>query len=140
MDDKGEGWLPFWNPRLLKKCYYEEMKNSYSILARFWVSWLVITLVYIRTMFAESPSYGIIGMFVPFGIWNTPSSFSWRGAITFPLLVVSLFCADWVAAKIHVPDGFVKIVFNLFWLLVLTFAVDYVIYGTWQSLQLVVHF
>ena len=116
------------------------MKNSYSIPARFWVSWLVLTLVYIVTMFASFPLYGVLGIFVPFGIWNTLFSLSWRGAITFPLLVASLFCADWVAAKIHIPDGFVKIVFNLIWLLILTFMVDYIIYGTWQSLQLMLHF
>jgi len=83
---------------------------------------------------------GAVGMFVPFGIWNTLASFSSRGLITFPLLIVSLFYADRVAAKILVPDGFVKIVFNLVWLLVLTLAVDYVIYGTWQSLQVLLNF
>ncbi|MDO8566560.1 MAG: hypothetical protein Q7R58_00205 [bacterium] len=81
-------------------------------------------------------SVSILGMFVPFGVWNTIMSFSTQGLITFPLLVASLFGADNIASNLQITGLVKRQLFNLVWLLLLTLAVDFVIWGKWVSLGL----
>lgn len=110
--------------------------KKYSFYNNLWFIWLFLTAVYILTWrYSDNFLIGnrFIGIFVPFGYWNTAASISLAGLITFPLLFGSLFFAERIADKIKIPNQIHKIFFNLLWLFLLTMLVDYIIWGNLAS-------
>ena len=111
------------------------MEHKEPIYYRFWFSWVVLTLLYLGL--GDIPIFAfLVGLFVPFGFFNTMLSLSIKGVLTFPLLILSLYYADSVARTLQITNPFKKLVFNLVWLLILTLVVDLILSYGWQSLYL----
>jgi hypothetical protein len=135
------------------------MEQSEKWYMRIWVWWAVLTAVYLAMFFsAKLFSYGsllisawntltfFIGLFVPFGWFNTLGAL-WTSTelgsptlptavITAPLLLTVIFLGDRVSREIGVTTLWWKIVFNLIVLITLTFIVDFTIYQKWPSVGL----
>src|SRR3989344_6115999 len=106
----------------------------------FWFPWIVLTILYI-VLSSSVPIVGyFIGLFVPFGFFNVIFSFiSYSGLVTFSLLLFSLFAADSFALKLKIRNPLKRVVLNLVWLFLLTFAVDFILYGQWESLNVLLY-
>jgi hypothetical protein len=110
-----------------------------SVSLPFW--WIVLTAVYLPFSFSFIGGgmvlslAGLVGLFVPMGIWNFSASRE-NGVqfITFPLVLLVVFGGGWIldrqsfsrAAKLFLIAGI---------LLALTLAVDLIIWGKWASLS-----
>jgi len=117
-----------------------------------WATWLAVTAVYLLTYVvgfmnvrAFSSDYSgdvagrvaaIVGLFVPFGIWNTlalvagPVSF-----LSMPVAIGLMAVYEHYARPLNIA-GVTKISLNLMVLLVVTFVVDLMIYHGWVSFQI----
>mgnify|MGYP001610204390 CR=1 FL=1 len=83
---------------------------------------------------------GVFGLFVPIGVWNLFFSFETAGGshpwvITFPLVLLTIFGGEWLIRKLNLSPA-LKIFVILGILFALTIAVDFVIWGNWQSREL----
>lgn len=129
------------------------MENKNPIWSRLWFLWAILTLLYLLLYLSidshlrpiEKVIY-IIGLFVPFGIWNgsavisSLSEMSYGESFILPAAIFSLFVI-FLGNKIlnhyfHLHPA-IKLILNLAVLLLLTILVDYSIWGTWASLGLI---
>lgn len=114
-----------------------EQNMKYPFYLQLWFWWISLTIFYILGSFSlENQQINIntsflnfIGLFVPIGIWN----FIFGGYLIIPLIAVVVYGEKYLK---KIPNPIVKIISNLFVLLVLTFVVDMIIWGEWRSLML----
>lgn len=77
-----------------------------------------------------------LGLFVPIGFWNFGYSLTqMKWFITFPLVLVTIFGGEKYLRKMDLSP-IVKTIIILGILFILTIVVDFVIWGKWQSLEL----
>ena len=106
----------------------------------FW--WILLTTIYVVLTFLDGGYFaGLLGLFVPIGVSNfffSFRTFSGRGShawiVVFPLILVTIFCGEWFLRKWRLSPV-TKILLILGILFILTVAVDFVIWGSWASLQ-----
>lgn len=118
------------------------MKQKDSFYNHLWFLWIVLTSIYLLSGITHLNNWvtGLFGLFVPFGIWNTYASITLNGLLTFPLLLLSFWGADAIALKLKITNFFTRALFNLVWLLVLTLAVDLILWnGQWMSLNILLY-
>ncbi len=121
---------------------FKESLSEYPLYSQFWFIGLVITFVYINlSLDYNSKEFAIthfIGLFVPFGIWNSIYAFtSLRALFSIPILIFSIFFAERLSMKLKIKSTLAKIVFNLIMLFITTFLVDILIWHKWLSMSLV---
>ena len=110
----------------------------------FFLTWLVLTLVYIA-LYAHVGFHfpaTLIGIFVPFGLANGIAAYGQLaggknplGIMVFALLVVSFFFVDRFFEKKGLPL-IVRIPLYLVILVPFTFAADFSLWGSWLSVNL----
>ncbi len=109
------------------------------------VFWAVLTAVYTSLTFPLIDGkmewlgsiYGIIGLFVPIGLFNFLLSFDEnKWFITFPLVLLGVFGGEYILRRMSI-SVFQKACLALALLFILTIAVDLIIYGEWMSLQFI---
>jgi len=115
-----------------------------SQMHKFWMSlpfwWILLTAIYVTLTFLGGRYVaGPLGLFIPIGIWNLFFSFETASGahpwiITFPLVLVTIFGGEWLLRKWSSPSV-VKFILILGILFILTIAVDFAIWGNWQSLE-----
>jgi len=123
------------------------MDIKYKWYEKFWFSWLVLTIFQLSPLFLGvllqgfflngiigpigiSYPWVIVNMFVPVGFWNFFVSLtSFKGLITFPLLIIFLVFTDKLTKNFGINTTFKKICFNLLILFILTIIIDMLIHG-----------
>ncbi len=131
----------------------------YKFYLSFWLYWLSSTLLYLLVLPFVSSLYAtvigpdaaqlpytplhslitFVGLFTPVGIGSLFFSTGNTLLIITLLLVLSILFFDWITYKLFIRNFFLKIVFNLFFLLFLTFLFDHIIFGCWASYNLFMH-
>ena len=111
----------------------------------FLLTWLTMTALYLGAYFTlvESwePLVWGLGLFVPYGIWNTLFLGNIFEGNFMPLVglvafVALLFTADRMARALKIDGDIPKILFNLALLFAITLIVDFSIHGEWPSMAL----
>jgi hypothetical protein len=110
--------------------------------------WFGLTVLYVIALFTIpdgsifAKPLDVLGLFVPYGLWNplyTYGAFVHIELLPLAALAITICClatADRIAGKLNIHSPAVKVVFNLCLLLVLTVIVDYSIWGQWFSMRL----
>ena len=122
------------------------------LLANLWFDWILLTIVYIVLLFIfglSTTSYilaglvVILGIFVPFGVFNFVAMFSphintgdmqfYSPAISYafiyiiPLFFLVMFSGSYIGKK-YITKPWLRFVFNLVVLLLLTIGVDLILW------------
>ncbi len=117
------------------------MKLNKNLFCSLWIFWFVITALYLLTFVGGGVegnwNYGInniLGFFTPMGLGNLAGSFdrSTKWVITLPLLFLVLFIGNFIGRK-FLNSVLVRIVYNLIILILLTMAMDLIIWQHWVS-------
>ena len=118
----------------------ESWIHKFVVTLPFW--WIVLTAIYVGLAFFLGGGYvaSLLGLFVPIGVWNFFYSLEMAGGnrpwiITFPLVLLTVFGGEWLIRKINLSPA-LKVFVILGILFALTIAVDFIIWGNWQSLEL----
>jgi hypothetical protein len=106
--------------------------------------WIGLTVIYLTLGIvpASHTFVFLIGLFVPYGILNFVAASTGFMQLNISIILSTLlfltaiFGADWAAKKLGISTTLTKIIFNLAVLFILTFIIDYSIYGEWNSLKL----
>ena len=120
----------------------------YQWYTSFWFSWLVVTAIYLLLSFAGGLGVyqgtflgyvtGLFGLVTPIGVFSFMASLEGWRMVAFLIVAVSVLGVD--AAVARFASGpfspFLKIMFNIAILFVLTFLVDLVLYQAWPSLTI----
>ncbi len=118
----------------------------YKLFGNLPSAWIILTLVYLGMTFLTKKLYvskilgyitGLLGMFVPIGVWNFVFSLEKKNKwiIVFPLVLLVVFGGEAYIRKFNLsPVKKVLVIFGI--LFTLTIGVDFIIYGMWQSLTL----
>lgn len=123
---------------------FKDSSSKYPLYAQFWFVGLIITFVYINlslpSLDYNSKEFAItnfIGLFVPFGIWNSVYAFTSLSALlSIPLMIFSILFADRIATGLNIKSVVIKLIFNLVLLFIITFLVDFLIWDKWLSMGL----
>lgn len=115
---------------------------SYPYYLSIWFWFLVLTITYLSLLvYIGLPLTGerftitsIVGMFVPFGFTNA-FFLNVRLRAILPSLLI-LFFGDRLAKMFKIEKIYMKIIFNLIALLLVTMATDLLFGGHWDSLNL----
>ena len=106
----------------------------------FW--WLLLTAVYVTLTFLGGGYIaGLLGFFVPIGIWNLffsiagPANrlFEHPWIITFPLVLITVSGGEYILRKIN-SNALIRFLLIFLILFILTIAVDLIIWQDWHSL------
>jgi hypothetical protein len=126
------------------------MEQKEPLYYQFRFIWGILTVIYLilygiywlGALIGVFPYFMyFIGLFVPFGFWNTLASIhSGKIIITATLLIFSLSYADKFARKFLITNPFKRILLNLLWLLLLTALIDFILWGTWPEGHVAVPF
>lgn len=120
------------------------MKN---FLSNLWFDWLVLTLIYLLTFVGSgtiaSPFHLFnpsIGLFVPVALGNLAGIFDYPKNPYVGIYVAFVFISSLLLGNIlgrrYIKNNYLKILFNLIILFILTFLVDMIIWYHWESWQL----
>jgi hypothetical protein len=125
--------------KLIQK--FKDSSSKYPLYAQFWFVGLIITFVYINLSldYTLKDLYitRIMGLFVPFGIWNSVYAFTSLSALlSIPLMIFSILFADRIATRLNIKSVVIKLIFNLVLLFIITFLVDFLIWHKWLSIGL----
>ncbi|MBI2004617.1 hypothetical protein HYS79_00460 [Patescibacteria group bacterium] len=112
----------------------------------FW--WILLTAIYVGLTFSGwLYAAALLGLFVPIGVWDmlffrfAISGYPvggiglWDFAIGFVLVLLTIFGGEWLIRKIKLSPA-MKIFVILGILFALTIVVDFVLWGNWQTLEL----
>ena len=123
------------------------MENKNPIWSRLWLIWMSSTALYLALYFyaIETKDFvishlaGVIGLFVPFGFWNTAmaldnseENYFFRISTLLVTLLV-IFFGDKLLSKFTALNPLSKIIVNLIVLGALTYLVDMILWGEWLS-------
>lgn len=116
-----------------------------------WASTTVIYLVLVERAFEcnFSPASvcgvtqiaDVLGLFVPFGIWNTLLGVFQRGPLgllSLPLCLGALYCANRYSHALQLSAS-TRVLYSCAVLFVLTLLTDLMIWGSWRSLFVLLH-
>ncbi len=143
------------------------MQEKIYIWAELWFIWLVLTLIYVVPQVlsggdSENSVTYLIGLFVPYGVWNTGGFFSGLGIlfssglgffssfnsifnfyfylgflrILLPIILIILLKYNNKMMSFLRDEPIIKLILNLLILLTFTALVDFVTWGGWCSLSL----
>ena len=111
-----------------------------TYITRFSFCWFILTLFYLAVYFLNIQIVaGVVGLFVPYGVWNSImtfgsiSNYNFFPVVTFLLFIGTLFYADRFATYAGISRPGAKIMYNLLLLLALTLIIDISIWGEWMS-------
>lgn len=117
------------------------MKKWYTNI---WWLWFILTSVYLCGSFAGELSHdgdlfghilGLIGLFVPFGVFTGLFLFSGFGFLIV-LIIFGVFALEYhFSQKSHFQD-WQKALLALITLLIITMSIDFLIFQSWQSWQI----
>ncbi len=130
--------------------------KKYPWYLKFWFSWVILTLSYSiltlgfgflylssfitdETVLASVFFVGrLIGLFVPFSYYGAPLGFVpfyALGTLSLLPFLVALVFTDKLAVLFSIQSKWVKVVFNLFILLVCSCLIQLIAGGSWESLS-----
>lgn len=112
------------------------------MIGNIWFSFLVLELIYVLpillvnlfpTLGANEPGKWIffVGLFTPFGVWNTIGSLNMLGS-PFVIVIGGLAITQYISNKIDLNVA-TRILVNLVALMFLTFLVDMIVWNRWCS-------
>lgn len=114
------------------------IKNSKFLSIWFW--WIVLTTIYLVGFVSTPDSWnrlvGLVGLFVPFGFFNSILLYA---NIIFVLIFFGILYLFEKITKKYQPHPAIKIIANLLLLLVITYLVDNFLWGDWCSMNLFLH-
>ena len=112
-----------------------EQTRTQKILLSLPLWWAGLTVIYICLNFIPGISAlaALLGLFVPIGIWNFIIASGTTRLIVLPLVILAVFGGEYVLRKLDLSPlkKFLIVALILF---LLTIAVDFIIWGRWQSL------
>ncbi len=104
----------------------------YKWYLSYWFIWILVSIIYIGIFFITGELFRSLGVIVPIG------PFSWLYMLDAPVtglvFILSIIFADKLAFSIiGIRRSVMKLIFNFYMLLFITFFIDSIIFGGWYS-------
>ena len=109
--------------------------------------WAVLTAVYVFFEFAGASSLPVlvVGLFVPYGFWNTmfalasPVDGNYLPLLPLAFIIIFGLWSDKLFTRMGFTSKIAQVIASLLILLALTFLTDWLIYGDWISMKLLLN-